>query len=473
MVQGDIISPVLFILALDQLVQSTDTSGKGIKCSFLHVRVLGYADDAALIEPTVEAMTERLTELANASIKEADMHINMTKTVSQHVHKRKPLKVTEAEVAKAEAKYKHKCDFCLRKFKTSRAMHIHRANCVHNYATTDEVFAVEKIVGVFGHKDARWFQVKWEGYDEPEWEREHLLKRDKWHEAIRSFWAASDLLPTRDFYPDPQDKNRCTVCARTFARPQDLKTHRKRKGHYDHKQHKRTRTAVIDATTAKRKEQQKLLPTVKWDEKEAENQWRSKYLGSIFEAGGGQMADVQARIARARQRFGKMRHIWGNKDLHVNLRLRLYKSSVCSIMTYGSEAWRLTQTVGAALNGANSSMVSIITGRPIRAEASAGKTFDLIRWIRARKLQWLGHILRMDKERKVKQAIYIMFKKPQEGDMLMDAPAADSWHELCTYAWDREYWKARVRAMRQPRITTVDIGSHREDGRTVPFTVST
>ena len=218
-------------------------------------------------------------------------------------------------------------------------------------------------------------------------EREHLLKRDKCHEAIRSFWAASGLLPTRDFYPDSQGKNRCTVCARTFARPQDLKVHRKRKGHYDHKQHKKTRTAVIDATTAKRKEQQKLLQKVKWGEEEAENQWRSKYLGSIFEAGGGQMADVQTRIARARQRFGKMRHIWGNKDLHVNLRMRLYKSSVCSIMTYGSEAWRITPEVSAALNGANSSMVSKITGKSIREEASEGKTFDLVKWIRARKLQ--------------------------------------------------------------------------------------
>ena len=163
----------------------------------------------------------------------------------------------------------------------------------------------------------------------------------------------------------------------------------------------------------------------------------------------------------------------GNKDLHVNLRLRLYKSSVCSILTYGSEAWRLTPTVSAALNGANSSMVSIITGRSIREEAAEGKTFDLLKWIRARKLQWLGHILRMGTERKVKQAIFIMYKAPQQGDMLMDAPATDSWRELCTYACDREYWKARVRSMRQPRITTVNIGSHIEDGRTVPFTVST
>ena len=104
-----------------------------MKCaSFLKIRILGYADDAALMESTVEAMTKRLTDLANACISEADMQVNMDKTVSQHVHKRAPIKVTAEEVASAEAKYKHKCDFCLRRFKTSKAMHIHRANCVHN-----------------------------------------------------------------------------------------------------------------------------------------------------------------------------------------------------------------------------------------------------------------------------------------------------------------------------------------------------
>ena len=75
-------------------------------------------------------------------------------------------------MASAEAKYAHKCDFCRRRFKTSKAMYIHRANCAHNYATTDEVFTVEEIVGVFDHIDARFFLVNWEGYNEPEWERE-------------------------------------------------------------------------------------------------------------------------------------------------------------------------------------------------------------------------------------------------------------------------------------------------------------
>ena len=142
-------------------------------------------------------------------------------------------------------------------------------------------------------------------------------------------------------------------------------------------------------------------------------------------------------------------------------------------MTYDSEAWRITPEVSAALNGVNSSMVSNITGKSIREEASEGKTLDLVKWIRARKLQWLGHILRMGKERKVKQAIFVMFKSPQQGDMLMDAPATNSWYELCAYALDREYWRSRVRALRQPSITTVTLGSHYEEGMTVPFTVST
>ena len=97
------------------------------------------------------------------------------------------------------------------------------------------------------------------------------------------------------------------------------------------------------------------------------------------------MADVQARIAMAFQRFGKRRHIWRDGDLHRNLRMRLYKACVCSVLTYGSEAWTLSAEVTAALNGVNARMVCVITGRTPHEEASAkGKTFDLLQWIRSR-----------------------------------------------------------------------------------------
>ena len=47
-----------------------------------------------------------------------------------------------------------------------------------------------------------------------------------------------------------------------------------------------------------------------------------------------------------------------------------------------------------ALNGANSiMMVSVIMGMAVREETTSDKTFDLVKWIRDRKLQCFGHIL--------------------------------------------------------------------------------
>ena len=250
-------------------------------------------------------------------------------------------------------------------------MKIHQSKCVHNYGTTTEYFELEEIRDVFGHREARWFLVKWKGYDVPEWEREHLLRKDGCHDIIRDFWSTSGLKPNQEFYPDPTGRHRCTICSKTYKRAQDLKAHRTREGHHDHKKHIVTKTAYKDAEIQMRKAEQDKLPKVKWGEVEARNEWRSKYLGSIFEAGGGCMTDIKTRAAMARQRFGKFRHIWTNKELHLNLRIRLYKSCICSTLSYGSEAWQLHAEARRTLNGVNSQMLSIITGKTPHQEASA------------------------------------------------------------------------------------------------------
>ena len=58
------------------------------------------------------------------------------------------------------------------------------------------------------------------------------------------------------------------------------------------------------------------------------------------------------------------------------------------------------------VNGANSVMLSVITGNTPRQEAVAESySFNLVRVIRARRLQWLGHILRLDEERILQRAV--------------------------------------------------------------------
>ena len=84
--QGDMISPILFILVLDQLVQQYDNSGNDVKCDrILKLRILGCADGAALTKTSVEDMATRPTALADRSKEKADTVVNMSKALSQHV----------------------------------------------------------------------------------------------------------------------------------------------------------------------------------------------------------------------------------------------------------------------------------------------------------------------------------------------------------------------------------------------------
>ena len=281
------------------------------------------------------------------------------------------------------------------------------------------------------------------------------------------------MAPDKEFYPD-NDNHRCDVCAHTYKRKQDLKAHQTRTGHHYLKQKmKVAKSAVSAATVAKRVDMQKLLPTVKWGDKEARNSWLFKYLGAMFEAGGGQLADVRRRTAMAKQRFGKMRHLWSSKALHLRLRLRLYIASVCSIMTYGSEAWNLTKEVKKKLNGANSQMLSAITGKSYREEAvEATCSFNLLRAIRARRLQWLGHILRLDEDRLLQRAVHHVYNNRCDGDILSDAPRTESWAELKMWAADREKWRTRVRETRSKVGVTVT-GSVFVPESSFAFTMST
>ena len=143
-------------------------------------------------------------------------------------------------------------------------------------------------------------------------------------------------------------------------------------------------------------------------------------------------------------------------------------------MVYGSEAWKLNPEAIRKLNGANTQMMRVISGKTPHQESSPKwRSFDIVKWIRARRLTWLGHILRMGPERLLKRAVFEMYKAKTDGDLLMDAPQHTSWYDLCSQACDRERWRTLVRAMKQSPIVSVSIGTHMEAEMEMSFTVST
>ena len=162
--------------------------------------------------------------------------------------------------------------------------------------------------------------VKWTGYvGVSSTAGERRLSRDD-----TVVLGKSVLSPAKELYDD----DRCEVCERTFKRNQDLKAHQTRMHHHVKHLKAVTKTAKEDARHKKMSELQHELSKVKWGQKEADNCWQFCYLGTIFEAGGGQMADVRGRINMAVTRFGKMRNIWKSRVMYLRLRMRLYISSV-------------------------------------------------------------------------------------------------------------------------------------------------
>ena len=144
------------------------------------------------------------------------------------------------------------------------------------------------------------------------------------------------------------------------------------------------------------------------------------------------------------------------------------------MLTYGSESWNLTPDVQRVINGANSRMVSIVTGRTQKEEATAGtRSFDIVRAIRARRLQWLGQILRMDPDRLLIKAVQLMYDTRAERDILSDAPITDTWAELKAWAADEKKWRQRVYTTRHGNGVSIKYQSLFVPEQEFKFTIST
>ena len=189
------------------------------------------------------------------------------------------------------------------------------------------------------------------------------------------------------------------------------------------------RKAAQTALKIQRSQDQAKLKKVKMVEDELKNVFNFTYLGHSFQADGETEHAIVKRMTQAKARFRQLHEVWRSKTLNKKLKIQLYRSAVISVLVHGHEAWDLTPTMMITLNGWNSRCVALITGREIRQEAGKmGQTFDLVADLRVRRLKWVGHVLRMDDSRYVKQSIKALWKMKKngklrrEGSVLMDVP---------------------------------------------------
>ena len=85
--QGDIFSPLCFIIALQLILlkHGDCKEGSGDGLFGLWIKSLEYADDAALSDLTVEAATKWINRITEGALKDADMEVSVPKMECMHV----------------------------------------------------------------------------------------------------------------------------------------------------------------------------------------------------------------------------------------------------------------------------------------------------------------------------------------------------------------------------------------------------
>jgi len=105
-----------------------------------------------------------------------------------------------------------------------------------------------------------------------------------------------------------------------------------------------------------------------------------------------------------------------SRSLNRSLKLKIYKSLIRPVVTYGCEAWTLTNRDEQHLRIFKRRVLRKIFG-PVQNEDGSWRirmnyelneligNADIVRFIKSRRIAWLGHVTRMDDKRTPKRIL--------------------------------------------------------------------
>lgn len=131
-----------------------------------------------------------------------------------------------------------------------------------------------------------------------------------------------------------------------------------------------------------------------------------KYLGSILSSKSEIEKDIQQRIVNANRAYFGLNNLFKSRLVSQNSKIKLYMAVVRPVLLYGCETWATSQTLEERICAFERKVLRKIYGPTFNIENGRwerrqkedlyqrfGKV-DVGRYIRGRRLQWLGHVIR-------------------------------------------------------------------------------
>jgi hypothetical protein len=130
------------------------------------------------------------------------------------------------------------------------------------------------------------------------------------------------------------------------------------------------------------------------------------YLGGVLSSDGLLDTEIRARCQKAAVAFGRLRrNVFDRRDVALVVKLQVYRAAVLAALLYGCETWVISQRLFAKLEAVQwrclRCMLHIKWHDMVpNVEVLRRAGCELVETVvRTRRLQWLGHVTRMERHR--------------------------------------------------------------------------
>lgn len=147
-----------------------------------------------------------------------------------------------------------------------------------------------------------------------------------------------------------------------------------------------------------------------------------KYLGSLINQDGRCVMEIRSRIAQAKSAFMNKKNLLCSNSMSIRVRKRFIKVYVWSVALYGCKTWILNKAEQRTLESFEMwcqrrmlrvGWIEHRTNESILSEIDEGR--EILKTIRARRQNIIGHILRHENE-----LIYRIIERQMEGKRAKD-----------------------------------------------------